>query len=242
MAYSGTSNQAAGTANSTRAFGSVTVATGDVVAVAWVCEELFAGLTCTLAKTAGTATLGTITKNLASTTASHTAQAAWTFTVTGGGTMTLTFTITITGTFSTMHSGASMLVATGSAGVGNTAKAETTQTVALTVSANSAVLMARGDWSAAASNAVTFTPAGSTEDEASSDGTNHKTTAGVSYSVGVAHWADTGAGGALTYGTSAPTGGTYGTVAVEMLGAAGAAFLPAETYVVNQAITRSNYY
>lgn len=220
---------------STRVLTQRTVATGDVVAIDYLSGEFNSLVVGTLAKTAGTAVIGTITKNQEAGTPSHCGNGLFTFTVTTGGTLTLTATASA-GNFA-LPSTFWTYVATGSGGVGNTVSAtttgsQTTVSASLTTSANSYVIAIAGDWSAVGGATTTLIPAGFTLDAHEADGVVDQVANGSQYSSRGGHWASVNAGTA-TYGVTIPTSSNaaYNLVVCELLGtgAAPASILPQQT-------------
>jgi len=212
----------------TRVLAQITVATGDVVAVVGQTEDFTTYNVASLAKSAGTATIGTITKQQEAGTGSHCANGLFTFTVTAGGTLTLTATFsgTPTARFTTFWT----FVATGCGGVGVTAKtttSATTVTASISTSANSYVLALASDWNAAGGATTTLTPAGGVLDAHEVDGVNDATGTGARFSSRGGHWADTGSPATTSYGVTLPTSAAYNLVVCELLASAGgAAILP----------------
>lgn len=206
----------AGTAN--RAFASVTIATGDLLCITGITAD-FTDILGSVANTSGTASVGAWTKQQEGGTTSHCGNGLFTATVTTGGTQV--FTVTLTGTAPTTdHCSHHLFVATGSSGVGQTQKSTTARQLSMTISAHSAVVTSVSDWTASATNAVTWTPSGQTEEEAETDGINHDASTGTDHAAMVALWADTSAG-TVAYGMNAPSGGTYNLTAIEFLASAG---------------------
>jgi hypothetical protein len=222
--------------SASRAFASVTVATGDVCVVSLRGSD--GSLVPGASKTAGTSTISAITvpQNLG-TTSTDCRNYLGLFTVTAGGTLT----ITVTGA-SSWPWDAVLLVATGCAGITSASVAHSSTLVgSLTASANSQVYVSEGDWSANFTSGIAWTPAAAVEDIAQTDGTTHKATpAGNDYSSFLAHWTNV-AGGAVSYGRTAPTSANNNIIVWEFLGAASVDPPPGEIRVVSQAIIRASY-
>lgn len=211
----------------TRVLTQRTVATGDAVAVVGTSEDFSNYNVSSLALTAGTATIGTITKQRDAGTASHAGNVLFTFTVTTGGTMTLT--ATFSATTSTRFSTFFTFVATGSSGIGNTAMtttSTTTITASLTTSANSCVIAIASDWAATGGTTTTLTPAGGVLDAHETDGVVDQSTGGSIYSKRGGHWADSGAPATTSYGVNVPTSAAYNLVVCELKGTGAAAVIP----------------
>jgi hypothetical protein len=102
------------------------------------------------------------------------------------------------------------------------------------------VYVSLADWSAHATNAIAWTPAAAVEDVGQTDGVTHKATAGSGMASFLAHWTNV-AGGAVSYGTTAPTGTNFNIVVWEFLGAASTA-PPPDITVVSTAVIRASYY
>jgi hypothetical protein len=222
--------------SASRAFGSVTVATGDVCTI----SSRFADFQSipNASKTAGTSTISAITV-LQNNNISNTCR-GWlaSFTVTAGGTLTITHT---DGT-GTVPWGSLLFVATGCAGITSAAHTgSSVRTQSLTASANSQVYVSLGDWTALGSSTVAWTPASSVEDLAQTDGVTHQVAAGAQYGAYVAHWTNV-AGGAVSYGITAPTPTNIDAIAWEFQGTASVAPpQPPEVRVVSQAVIRASY-
>ena len=131
----------------TRVLTQITVATGDVVAVVAQAAD-FSNTPNAVAKTAGTCTIGTVTKNQDAGSSAFCGNVLFTFAVTAGGTLTLT--VTYASSINAVGVTAWTYVATGCAGVGNTAKllasVSTPYTASLTTSVNSYVIAIGTDW------------------------------------------------------------------------------------------------
>jgi len=229
------------TTAATRVLTQITVATGDIVAVVGQTGDFTAVQSfASLAQTAGTATIGAVTKRQEAGSASWCGNGLFTFTVTAGGTMTITasFGGSVTALFNTLWT----FVATGCGGVGNTAKtvgATTTPvTASLTTSANSYVIAMAGDWTGIGSATTTLTPAGGTLDAHETDGVNDQSFAGSNYSSRGGHWADSGAPATTSYGVSVPTSAKYNLVVCELL--AGGSQGGSKGQFLNQAIKRAS--
>ena len=215
--------------SSTRVLTQRTVATGDVVAVVGQTEDFSTFIASTVAQSAGTAAIGTVTKQREAGTGSHCANGLFTFTVTTGGTMTLTATFNSTPT--NMNTTFWTFVATGSSGVGVTAMtttSATTITASLTTAAHSCVVAMASDWAATGGTTTTLTPSSPAPvvDAHETDGVADQAAAGARFSSRGGHWADTGAAGTVSYGVSVPTSASYNLVAVELLAGAGGAAPP----------------
>jgi hypothetical protein len=222
----------------TRAFGSVTVATGDVCIVSSRISDTQC-MPLTFTKTAGTSTIGTITRAQTLNLANSGGQTLDSFTVTAGGTLTISGTLS--GANTTIYQwDAALVVATGSAGLGTSATQADGSTLvkSLTASAHSAVYASQCDWNAVATNTTAWTPAGSTEDIAQTDGVTHQASAGTRFSSLLAHWPDV-AGGAVSYGTTAPTSTHIDIIVWEIKG--GVDPPPGHVSVVSQAVIRASY-
>ena len=215
----------AGTSATTRVLTQRTVATGDVVAVVWQDENWATSggsggtNTPTVAQTAGTATIGIVTKQQDAGTLSHFSNALFTFTVTAGGTLTLTVGWTIWGSYTHERNTAWTFVATGCGGVGNTAMTTTlttTITASLATSVHSYVIAMASDWAATGGATTTLTPAGFTLDAHETDGVVDQSTAGGVFSSRGGHWPDVSAG-TVSYGVNVPTSAGYNLVVRELL-------------------------
>lgn len=225
---------------STRVLTQRTVATGDVVAVVGQTEDFPSFSVSSLAKTAGTATIGTITKQREAGTTSHCALGLFTFTVTAGGTLTLTATFSAAPT--ARNTTFWTYVATGCGGVGNTAmttSAASTVTASLATSADSYVLAIAGDWAATGGATTTLTPAGGTLDAHETDGVVDQAGTGAVMSSRGGHWADSGGAGTTSYGVTVPTSASYNLVACELLGTASGGGAPAGTVLFAAPLRRS---
>src|SRR5580765_844180 len=206
----------------TRVLTQRTVATGDVVVVVGQTEDFGNFNVASLALTAGTATIGTVTKQREAGTGSHCANGLFTFIVTSGGTMTLTATFNTTP--AARRTTFFMFVATGFGGVGNTAMtttSATTITASLATAANSCVIAMAADWAATGGATTTLTPAGFVLDAHETDGVVDSPVSGTFMSSRGGHWASVSAG-TVSYGVTVPTSAAYNLVVCELL-AAGAA-------------------
>lgn len=203
----------------TRAFASVTVAAGDRIAIETRTEDGAYHFTAA-AKTAGTATVTTLGRVRSTGTASATcSNELFLGTVTAGGTLTITLTLTnVTGAAQNQpRNGATLMVATGAAATNHFISHTARQMSIMTADNNSWVGTFTTDWTAAASNGASFTPAGMGQviDVRATDGVDQQASAGLNSSVFCAHWTDTGSRATTTFGLSSPSAGTYNTIAVE---------------------------
>src|SRR4249920_1125217 len=206
-------------ATSVRDLTQITVATGDVVAVAVHGEDFDTFTASSVAKLSGTATIGTVTKNQEAGATTECSCGLFTFTVTAGGTLVLR--ITWSATLTARRSTAWTYVATGSGGAGNTGKttgSTTTITTSLATSANSCVIASAADWNATGGATTTLTPGGGTLDAHETDGVVDQAGAGSFMSSRGGHWADSGGAGTTSYGTTVPTSAKYVQVVCELLG------------------------
>lgn len=190
-----------------------TAATKDTTSISWNAGDLIAVLaltanvSCTLVPTAAGLTF--LPQGTAVTTASSCWGHRWVATAASPGSGVVT--LTRSGTADSF--GAIAYVLSGSDGAGATAAtAAAAQTLSLaTTLDNSAVLEVVGDWGAGSVAGHTWTPAGQTEREASTD-------AGL-YTVYAADWADRGTAGTVSYGVSVTASGSnYTKVVLEILG------------------------
>lgn len=216
-----------GTSATTRVLAERTVADGDVVAVVWHDDQWASNPdpgfnTPTLSKTAGTAVIGSITKQRDAGSSGHTNNGLFTFTVTTGGTLTLTVGWTISASPTVHYNTAWTFVATGCGGVGNTAMNTGGGTASLTTSDQSLVIAMADDWNAAGGTTTTLTPAGASTplDAHETDGVNDQSASGNHFSSRGGHWASVSAG-TVTYGVSAPSSTAYNVVVCELLAGTG---------------------
>jgi hypothetical protein len=225
-----------GSSASARSFGSATVATGDLCFVASNCDD-FGGFPLTVAKASGTATISTVTASVTLTVSGNPGTTLHTFSVTAGGTLV----ISVQAALSTRFFNSSLIVATGSAGFTSATQAlSSTLTKSFTASAASAVFITLNDVTARATNTTAWTPtSGVVEDYALTDGTSHNASTGTQDADFQAHWLNV-AGGAVTYGLTAPTSTSIQIVVWEILG--GVATLAPKSITKQQAVNRSYTY
>lgn len=140
----------------------------------------------------------------------------WTTTATSSTSITVTFTRGASRFF-----GGNVLTFRGSAGVGASAKTNTTGAPSLaltTTTDNSAIVCVNGDWNATDGasriwrtvNSITPSSGAGTEPTYFRNSTNYATYG--------AYYTDAGAAGSKTVGLSAPSGQTYSIVAIEIKG------------------------
>lgn len=200
--------------NSTKTI-SLTVQVGDVIVVGGVTEQ-GSGSGSTLSISDNGLTSGWTLQKSLSTSSTFTATYAWTATVTTAGTLTITLTLTDSGAAAAYGGIAWQWRSSG--GIGNSAIANATSgsgQVSLTTSGNnSGVCVITGDWNAT-TGTTTWLSVNSTV--ITQDAKSQNSPSGA-YSVYAGHLLDAGTAGANTYGTSAPTGMEYVTIAVEVTG------------------------
>lgn len=160
----------------------------------------------------------TYTHQQSVTVASNARVSAWT----AIGPSTQTYTISVPSDSGTNWYGFNVFRFSGSDGVGATAKTNSTGAPSLalvTTGDNSAIACANGDFVAVDGASRTWRTINSIT-PAAGDGEKTYFRDAVHYAAYGAYWSDVGAAGSKTTGLTAPTGQTFGIVAVEVFGTA----------------------
>jgi hypothetical protein len=187
---------------------------GDLIVVASLTEDF--ACTVTVANQFGL----TFTSTTTGTAGSTCFAGVFTATATSDQTSVAVAAVSADGGVNTHAWGVGLWVFRGPGGVGTPVVDKTTaKTISLTrVAANSMVVSAAGDFSAAASTGYSFTP---------TVGHDRQHAAFTPYTIYVADWGDQGSTGTTSYGTTGETSsGTFAKVAVEVKGIAGSAAAP----------------
>lgn len=206
----------------------VTVATSDILAILGVVEDSATTLT---TPTGGGYTY-TLQQN--SNVASNCNVYGWTAPITSDQ----SYSVSISDAGDGSHWwGYNVLRFSGSDGVGASAKTNSTGGSSLgitTTQANSAIVVAVGDWNAVDGASRTWRTVNSTTPTAGNGFERTYFRDAAHYGVYIGYYPDAGAVGAKTVGLSAPTGQKYSIIAIEIKGSAAAGAPPVPVYQMTQ--------
>lgn len=204
--------------STTRVTGTFTVQANDVLVALWVCENNVKSVSIS---NSGTAFTWTSQQEVSVT--DYTRVRVYTAIASVGQAMTVTFTTT--GGLNEAHGG-NVLTFRDSDGVGASSKTNVSSgapSLSLTTTqAESAIVVANGDWNAADGASRTWRTVNSITPTSGNGLEVTYFRDAARYAVYGAYYSDAGATGSKTVGLSAPSGQKYGIVAVEVKGTAAA--------------------